>query len=103
MRAVNLFNEGSHPADNALKCGLTSKMSVYSGAQRFRDEGQWGLMSKRQRAEHARTPTTAAFETSLPDDPAQLNKQMAKLLVDKAVLEKELELVKKTPGTPQVS
>ncbi|MEX3505069.1 terminase gpP N-terminus-related DNA-binding protein, partial [Corynebacterium sp. LK2510] len=103
MRAVNLLNDGWHPADTALGCGLASKMSVYSWAQRFRDKGQWALMSTKQRAEHARTPTTAAFETSLPDDPTQLKKQMAKLLVDKAVLKKELELIKKTPGTSQVS
>ncbi|WP_414627382.1 terminase gpP N-terminus-related DNA-binding protein [Corynebacterium sp.] len=45
MRAVNLFNEGWRPADNALECGLASIMSVYSWAQRFREEGQRGLSS----------------------------------------------------------
>lgn len=52
-------------------------------------------MSKKERAERARTPTRASFEKSLPDDPAELKKQMTQLLVEKAVLEKELELVKK--------
>ena len=70
-------------------------MSVYSWAQRHREEGQWGLMTRKEREEQLRTPTKAALEKSLPDDPAELKKQLAQLLVDKAILEKELDLVKK--------
>lgn len=95
LRAVELFNAGWSPADIAQECGLRSKMSVYSWTQRHREEGQWGLMSKKEREERARIPTRAALEKSLPDDPSELKEQMAKLLVEKAVLEKELELVKK--------
>lgn len=105
FRAVELFNAGWRPADIAVECELRSKMSVYSWAQRHREEGKWGLMSKRERKEHTRMPTRAAFEKSLTDDPAELKKQIAQLLVDKAVLEKELELVKKRrqrhPGSAQ--
>ena len=103
LRAVELFNAGWSPADIAQECGLRSKMSVYSWAQRHREEGQWGLMSKKEREERARIPTRAALEKSLPDDPSELKEQMAKLLVEKAVLEKELELVKKTSASSQVS
>ncbi|ERA52022.1 transposase-like protein [Corynebacterium diphtheriae DSM 43988] len=99
LRAVELFNAGWRPADIAVECELRSKMSVYSWAQRHREEGKWGLMSKRERKEHTRMPTRAAFEKSLADDPAELKKQMAQLFVDKAVLEKELELVKKTSAS----
>lgn len=95
LRAVELFHAGWRPADIAVECELRSKMSVYSWAQRHREEGEWGLMSKRERKEHTCMPTRAALEKSLADDPAELKKQMAQLLVDKAVLEKELELVKK--------
>ncbi|WP_231130259.1 terminase gpP N-terminus-related DNA-binding protein [Corynebacterium diphtheriae] len=55
-----------------MECELRSKMSVYSWAQRHREEGKWGLMSKRERKEHTRMPTRAAFEKSLADDPAEL-------------------------------
>ena len=103
LRAVELFNAGWRPADIAVECELRSKMSVYSWAQRHREEGKWGLMSKRERKEHTRMPTRAAFERSLADDLAELKKQMAQMLVDKAVLEKELELVKKTSASSRVS
>ena len=52
-------------------------------------------MCKKERIQRARTPTRASFEKFLPDDPAELKKQMAQLLVEKAVLEEELELIKK--------
>lgn len=102
LRAVELFNNGWRPEDIAVECGLQSKMSVYSWAQRYREDGQWALMSKKERKERAGIPTRAAFEKSLPDDPVELKRQLAAALVDKAVLEQELELVKKdesvTPG-----
>lgn len=95
LRAVELFSNGWRPADIAQECGLVSKMSVYSWAQRHREEGSIGLMSKKEREEHLRIPTKAAFEKSLPDDPDELKKQLSQLMVEKAVLEKELDLVKK--------
>lgn len=98
---LSVFNAGWSPADIAVECELGSKMSVYSWAQRHREEGEWGLMSKKERKEHTRMPTRAAFEKSLPDDPAELKKQMAQLLADKAVLEKELELVKRRQRHPE--
>ncbi len=60
-------------------------------------------MSKKERAGHARIPTKAALEKSLPDNPTQLKQQMATLLVEKAVLEKELGIIKKTSASSPVS
>ncbi|CAB0670121.1 IS3 family transposase [Corynebacterium diphtheriae] len=96
LRAVELFHNGWRPADIAQECCLHTHASVYAWAQRYRKEGQWGLMSKKERAGHGRIPTKAALEKSLPDNPTQLKQQMATLLVEKAVLEKELEIIKKT-------
>lgn len=95
LRAVELFHNGWRPADIAQECCLHTHASVYAWAQRYREEGQWGLMSKKERAGHGRIPTKAALEKSLPDNPTQLKQQMATLLVEKAVLEKELEIIKK--------
>lgn len=102
LRAVELFSNGWRPADIAQECGLVSEMSVYSWAQRHREEGSIGLMSKKEREEHLRIPTKAAFEKSLPDDPDELKKQLSQLMVEKAVLEKELDLVKKTTASSPV-
>lgn len=60
------------PADIAEECELVSPMSVYSWAQRHREEGQWGMMTRKECEEELRTPTKAALEKSLPDDPAEL-------------------------------
>ena len=59
-------------------------------------------MSPAERRRERQLPTRRSLENSLPDDPRELKALAASLLVDKAVLEKELELVKKdesvTPG-----
>lgn len=83
LRAVELFHNGWRPADIAQECCLHTHASVYAWAQRYRKEGQWGLMSKKERAGHGRIPTKAALEKSLPDNPTQLKQQMATLLVEK--------------------
>nr|WP_240394085.1 hypothetical protein [Corynebacterium lactis] len=44
---MELFNQGQRPEDIAQECGLVSKMSFYSWAQRYCDEGQWGLMNEK--------------------------------------------------------
>lgn len=95
LEAVELFHAGWRPDEIVAQCGVRSRTNVYSWVRCHREEGEWGLMSKKERAQRARTPTRASFEKSLPDDPAELKKQMTQLLVEKAVLEKELELIKK--------
>lgn len=53
-------------------------------------------MSKREKAKADGFPTRASIERALPDDPGELKRLAAELMVQKAVLEKELDLVKKT-------
>lgn len=95
LKAVELFVSGMSPDAVAAELSLNSKMSVYAWAQRFREEGKWGLMSATERKQSAGIVTHKAFEKSLPDDAAELKKLAARLSVEKAVLEKELEEIKK--------
>lgn len=95
MRAVELYEAGHRVDDIALECGLQSKASVYAWAQKYRLEGRWALMSRKERKVERALPTRKSLEASLPDDPAQLRQLAAQLLLDKAVLESELELIKK--------
>ena len=95
LKAVELFNSGMSPDAVTAELSLNSKMSVYAWAQRFREEGKWGLMSATERKQSAGIVTHKALEKSLPDDAAQLKKLAARLSAEKAVLEKELEEIKK--------
>lgn len=95
LKAVELFVSGMSPDAVAAELSLNSKMSVYAWAQRFREEGKWGLMSATERKQSAGIVTHRAFEKSLPDDATELKKLAARLSVEKAVLEKELEEIKK--------
>lgn len=95
LKAVELFHSGMSPEAVAAELSLNSKMSVYAWAQRFREEGKWGLMSATERKQSAGIVTHKALESSLPDDAIQLKKLAARLSAEKAVLEKELEEIKK--------
>lgn len=52
-------------------------------------------MGKRERESRAGFSTPASLEASFPDDVDELKRQLAKLTVEKALVEKELELVKR--------
>lgn len=49
LKAVELFNSGMSPDAVAAKLSLNSKMSDYGWAQRFREEGKFGMMSATER------------------------------------------------------
>ena len=49
LKAVELFTAGMSPDAIASELSLNSKMSVYAWAQRFCEEGKWGLMSATER------------------------------------------------------
>lgn len=95
LQAVKLFDEGHSPAAIAEQLQLNSKMSVYSWHQRYREQGQWGLMSSKERKKKAGFTTKAQLEASMPDDITELKKLAARLTVEKAVLAQELEEIKK--------
>ena len=52
-------------------------------------------MGKRERESRAGFPSRASLEASFPDDVDELTRQLAKLTVEKALVDEELELVKK--------
>ena len=95
LKAVELFNSGMSPEAVAAELSLNSKMSVYAWAQRFREEGKWGVMSATERKQSAGIVSHKALASSLPDDAVELKKLAARLSAEKAVLEKELEEIKK--------
>ena len=95
LSAVEMFSKGARPRQIASRLGLRSPMSVYSWVERYRQEGEWGLMSRKERGQAAKLPTVKSLEASLPDDPQELKRLAAKLIVEKAVIDQELELIKK--------
>jgi transposase-like protein len=99
LEAVNLFRSGLRPQEVADKLDLHSKMNVYSWAQAYREFGEWGLMSKSERRTERSFPTRKSLRSSLPDDPEELKRIAAKLMVEKAVMAEELELIKKTSAS----
>ena len=89
LEAVQMFRSGLRPQEVADKLDLHSKMNVYSWAQAYREFGEWGLMSKSERRTERNFPTKKSLHASLPDDPAELKKLAARLLVEKAVMAEE--------------
>lgn len=85
--AVEMFSKGVRPEQITSRLGLSSPMSVYSWVGRYRQEGEWGLMSKKERGQAAKLPTVKSLEASLPDDPQELKRLAAKLIVEKAVID----------------
>ena len=64
----------------------------------YRLYGEEGLMNKKGKVDRGIYKTKAQLVKSLPDDVDKLKELAAKLMVEKAVLEKELELSKKVEG-----
>lgn len=77
LEAVELFQAGYRPKEIKARLDLTTFAIVYAWARRFRESGEWGLMTKRERDQHREVPTRAALEASLPDDPDKLRKLAA--------------------------
>ncbi|GAA1208092.1 hypothetical protein [Rhodoglobus aureus] len=77
---------------------MTTHVVLYKWVRNWRAQGDRGLMSKREKSEADGFPTRASLERSLPNDINELKRLTAELLVEKAVLERELDLVKKDEG-----
>ena len=90
---------GGHDIRNvADELGITNYANIYGWIRKWRMEGDAGLMSKRERIEAGAYKTKAQLEAALPDDPEELRRLATRLMVENAVLERELELAKKSPG-----
>lgn len=82
----------------AKKLDLTTHAIIYDWIRNYRLHGEEGLMSKKEKIDRGIYKTKSQLVKSLPDDVSELKELAAKLMVEKAVLEKELELSKKIEG-----
>ena len=89
---------GEMVKDVAADLGMPTHMQIYKWVQKWREHGQRGVMTKTERAKADGFPTRASLERDLPDDLEELKRLAAELLVQRAILERELELVKKDVG-----
>lgn len=58
-------------------------------------------MNEREQAAGGGSPTRKSLELTLPDDVVSLKRITAELMVERAILERELELVKSRGRRPQ--
>lgn len=96
--AVEEVADGQDIRSVADQLGVVNYATVYEWIRKWRTEGDVGLMSKRERIEAGAYKTRAQLEAALPDDVDELKRLAARLMTEKAVLERELELAKKSPG-----
>lgn len=82
----------------AEELGVTNYATIYEWIRKWRTGGDVGLMSKKEQLEAGAYKTRAQLEAALPDDVGELKRLAASLMAEKAVLERELELAKKSPG-----
>lgn len=96
--AVERVSSGESIKLVAEELGVTNCATIYEWVRKWRTKGDAGLMSKREQIEAGAFKTRAQLEAALPDDVGELKKMAARLMAEKAVLERELELAKKSPG-----
>lgn len=96
--AVSRVLSGENIKDVAEALKVTNCATIYEWVRYFRERGTIALMSKKEQIEAGIYKTRAQLKKSLPDDPEELKDIAARLLAEKAVLEQELELAKKSPG-----
>ena len=96
--AVSKVLDGADIKLVAEELGVTNYATIYEWIRKWRTGGDVGLMSKREQLEAGAYKTRAQLEAALPDDVGELKRLAASLMAEKAVLERELELAKKSPG-----
>lgn len=99
LDAVEKAIGGESVHDIAKELDITNAAIVYRWIRNWRLRGVEGLMSKKEKLELGIYKTRAQLKDSLPDDVNELKNLAAKLIAEKAVLEQELELVKKSEGS----
>nr|WP_269212831.1 IS3 family transposase [Schaalia sp. lx-100] len=97
LEAVERMESGECVDDIARDLRIDVPPLLYQWARNWAKEGRWGLMTRQERKRAF--ATRGQLEGSLPDDPEELRALAARLLVEKAVLEKEIEFLGKDPGS----
>ena len=100
-KAVDMMLEGNSIQEIAYTLGIYCEQLIYKWVRIWRQYGDRGLMSKAERGELKPHITKKQFMDSLPEDYEELKELAARLLVEKAVLEKEVELSKKNGASSQ--
>lgn len=96
--AVERVLAGEAVKEVAADLRMPTHVQIYKWVQNWREHGEQGVMSKAEKAKADGFPTRASLERELPDDVDELKRLTADLMVQRAVLERELELVKKDVG-----
>ena len=96
--AVSKVLDGADIKKVAEELGVTNYATIYEWIRKWRTGGDVGLMSRKEQIEAGTYKTRAQLEAALPDDVGELKRLAASLMAEKAVLERELELAKKSPG-----
>lgn len=99
LEAVKRAIQGEEICDIAQDLSIVSYPSIYKWLRLWRVKGVRGLMTKQEQIDEGIYKTKAQLKQALPDDIDELKDLAAKLLAEKAVLEEELELSKKLPGS----
>lgn len=99
LEAVKKAIDGESVTEIAKNLNITNAATIYRWIREWQQRGDEGLMSKKEKLELGMDKTRAQLKESLPDDIDELKNLVAKLLTERAVLEQELELVKKTEGS----
>ncbi|MBQ3282817.1 MAG: transposase, partial [Atopobiaceae bacterium] len=96
--AVSKVLDGADIKRVAEELGVTNYATIYEWIRKWRTGGDVGLMSRKEQIEAGAYKTRAQLEAALPDDVGELKRLAVSLMAEKAVLERELELAKKSPG-----
>lgn len=98
LEAVTKVMNGEKIQEVADNLAVVNYAVIYEWIRNWRTKGSAGLMSKKEQIEEGIYKTKAQLKKELPDNVGQLKELAARLLAEKAVLEQELELTKKSTG-----
>lgn len=97
--AVMRASKGEDVKSIARDMGIPNSATIYGWLKNFRMQGVVGLMTRKEKPPSGTYKTKAQLKADLPNDVDELKELAARLIVEKAVLEQQLELAKKCPGS----
>ena len=98
LEAVTHVLHGEKIQEVADSLAIVNYAVIYVWIRNWQTKGLAGFMSKKEQIEKGIYKTKAQLKKELPDNVGELKQLAARLLAEKAVLEQELELTKKSTG-----
>jgi len=95
-QAVTMMLGGIEKNEIARQLDIYCPQQIYKWARIWRQEGDEGLMSKREKGLTKKRITRKQLLDSLPEDREELRQLTVQVMAEKAILEKEHELLKKS-------